>query len=93
MNVSTSLTRGQWVLGQRRRKGMHGSTLSDVPGIFGERHEVALAANSGAMLDGTLTILLAIGSTINTIDLKTAQTFERVSRSHGHDVKILNQTM
>eukprot|EP00959_Pyramimonas_sp_CCMP1952_P261844 5475239-Pyramimonas_sp.AAC.1 len=42
------------------------------------------------MMDGMLAILLDIGSNINIIGLKTAQTFERVSRSHGHDIKKLN---
>eukprot|EP00959_Pyramimonas_sp_CCMP1952_P408669 8564505-Pyramimonas_sp.AAC.1 len=80
MHVFTSLTRNEWVLEQRRRKGMHGTTLSDAPGIFGERHELALAANSGTMIDGLLPILLDVGSNINISGLKTAQTFERVSR-------------
>eukprot|EP00959_Pyramimonas_sp_CCMP1952_P238947 4993746-Pyramimonas_sp.AAC.1 len=61
---------------------MRGTTLSDVPGIFGERHELALVANAGAMVAGMLTILLDIGSNINVIGLETAQTFERISRSH-----------
>eukprot|EP00959_Pyramimonas_sp_CCMP1952_P038693 809857-Pyramimonas_sp.AAC.1 len=65
MNVFTSLTWNDWVLEQRRRNGMYGTTLSAVPGIFGERHELALAANSGAMVDGMLTIPLDIGSNIN----------------------------
>eukprot|EP00959_Pyramimonas_sp_CCMP1952_P319096 6676580-Pyramimonas_sp.AAC.1 len=64
MNVFTSLTRNDWALEQRRRKGMHGTTMSEVPGAFGDRHELALAANSGAMADGTQTILLDIGSNI-----------------------------
>eukprot|EP00959_Pyramimonas_sp_CCMP1952_P015163 320975-Pyramimonas_sp.AAC.1 len=90
MNVFTSLTRNDWVLEQRRRKGMHSTTQSEVPGIFGERHELALAANSRTMVDGMLTTLLDTGSNINIAGLKTAQTFERVSRSHGHDIKKLN---
>eukprot|EP00959_Pyramimonas_sp_CCMP1952_P038555 806915-Pyramimonas_sp.AAC.1 len=53
---------------------------------------IALAANSETMVDGTLTILLDIGSNANIIGLKTAQTFERVSRSHGHGVKKLSLT-
>eukprot|EP00959_Pyramimonas_sp_CCMP1952_P268232 5608608-Pyramimonas_sp.AAC.1 len=92
MNVFTSLTRNDWVLEQRRRKGMHGTTLSEGPGILGERHEQALAANSGAMVYGMLTILLDIGSNVNIMYLKTAQTFERASRSHGSDVEELNST-
>eukprot|EP00959_Pyramimonas_sp_CCMP1952_P332511 6962695-Pyramimonas_sp.AAC.1 len=44
------------------------------------------------MVDGMLTILLDIGSNINIIGLKTAQTFERVSRSHGRDIKKLDLT-
>eukprot|EP00959_Pyramimonas_sp_CCMP1952_P370806 7765947-Pyramimonas_sp.AAC.1 len=44
------------------------------------------------MVGGTLTILLDIGSNINITGLKTAQTFERVSRPHGHDIKRLNLT-
>eukprot|EP00959_Pyramimonas_sp_CCMP1952_P101686 2127337-Pyramimonas_sp.AAC.1 len=67
MNVFTSLTRNDWVLEQRRRKVMYGTTLSAVPGIFGDRHGLALAANSGAMVDGMLAILLEIGSNINII--------------------------
>eukprot|EP00959_Pyramimonas_sp_CCMP1952_P163727 3422913-Pyramimonas_sp.AAC.1 len=90
MNVPTSLTRDDWALEQRRRKGMYGTTLSESPGILGERHELALAANSGTMEGGMLTILLDIGSNINIIGLKTAQTFEQVSCSHGHDIKKLN---
>eukprot|EP00959_Pyramimonas_sp_CCMP1952_P339999 7120665-Pyramimonas_sp.AAC.1 len=35
MNVFTSLTRNDWASGQRRRKAMHGTTRSEVPGIFG----------------------------------------------------------
>eukprot|EP00959_Pyramimonas_sp_CCMP1952_P413783 8669992-Pyramimonas_sp.AAC.1 len=66
---------------------MHGTTLSDVPGVFGEPLELALATNSGTMDDGTLSILLDIHSNINIIGLKTAQTYERVSRSHGCDIK------
>eukprot|EP00959_Pyramimonas_sp_CCMP1952_P122438 2559675-Pyramimonas_sp.AAC.1 len=71
---------------------MRGSTLSDVPGRLGKRHELALAANSGTMVDGMLIIRFDIGSNINIIGLKTAQTFERVSRSRGHDIKKLNLT-
>eukprot|EP00959_Pyramimonas_sp_CCMP1952_P345121 7227703-Pyramimonas_sp.AAC.1 len=67
MHVFTSLSRNDWVLEQRRRKGMYGTTLSEVPGIFGERHEVALAADSGTMVDGILTTPLDIGSNINLI--------------------------
>eukprot|EP00959_Pyramimonas_sp_CCMP1952_P244613 5113210-Pyramimonas_sp.AAC.1 len=65
MNVFTSLSRNDWALEQRRRKGMHGTTLSEGPGICGERHELALAANSGTMMDGMLTTLLDIGSNVN----------------------------
>eukprot|EP00959_Pyramimonas_sp_CCMP1952_P266932 5580795-Pyramimonas_sp.AAC.1 len=46
MNVFTSLSRNDWVLELRRRKGLHGATVSGIHGIFGERHELALAANS-----------------------------------------------
>eukprot|EP00959_Pyramimonas_sp_CCMP1952_P109208 2284141-Pyramimonas_sp.AAC.1 len=49
MNVFTSLSRNEWVLEQRHRKGLHGTTVPEVPGLFGERHELALAANSGTM--------------------------------------------
>eukprot|EP00959_Pyramimonas_sp_CCMP1952_P270542 5655934-Pyramimonas_sp.AAC.1 len=69
---------------------MHGTTFSEVPGVFGERHEEALAANSGTMINGMLTIILDIGSNINTIGLKTAQTVEQVSRPHGHAITRLN---
>eukprot|EP00959_Pyramimonas_sp_CCMP1952_P141323 2958003-Pyramimonas_sp.AAC.1 len=41
------------------------------------------------MVDGMLTILLDIGSNVNIVGLQTAQTFERVSRSRGHDIKKL----
>eukprot|EP00959_Pyramimonas_sp_CCMP1952_P038164 798624-Pyramimonas_sp.AAC.1 len=51
MNVFTSLSRNDWVLEQRRRRGMYGTTLSEVPELFGERHELALAANSGTMVN------------------------------------------
>eukprot|EP00959_Pyramimonas_sp_CCMP1952_P386146 8093007-Pyramimonas_sp.AAC.2 len=45
-----------------------------MPGLFRECRELALAANSGLMInDGT-------------------QTFEQVSRSHGHAIKRLNMT-
>eukprot|EP00959_Pyramimonas_sp_CCMP1952_P453742 9468719-Pyramimonas_sp.AAC.1 len=50
MSVFTSLSRNDRVLEQRRRKGLHGTTVSECPGLFGERHEVALAANSGTMI-------------------------------------------
>eukprot|EP00959_Pyramimonas_sp_CCMP1952_P012919 273313-Pyramimonas_sp.AAC.1 len=42
------------------------------------------------MEDGMLMILLDIGSSVNIVGLQTAQTFERVSRSRGHDTKKLN---
>eukprot|EP00959_Pyramimonas_sp_CCMP1952_P101115 2115224-Pyramimonas_sp.AAC.1 len=38
IDVFTSLSRNDWVLEQRRRRGLHGTTLSEVPGLFGERH-------------------------------------------------------
>eukprot|EP00959_Pyramimonas_sp_CCMP1952_P324760 6797764-Pyramimonas_sp.AAC.1 len=66
-NVFTPLTRSDLVLEQWRRKGLHGITLSEMPGIFGERHELALAANSGTTVDGALLVLLDIGSNINII--------------------------
>eukprot|EP00959_Pyramimonas_sp_CCMP1952_P175193 3661185-Pyramimonas_sp.AAC.1 len=77
MKVSTSLSRKDWVLEQRRHKGLHGATISEVPGIFGQRHVLALVANSGTITNGMLTILLEIGSNINRIGLETAQTFEQ----------------
>eukprot|EP00959_Pyramimonas_sp_CCMP1952_P386298 8095962-Pyramimonas_sp.AAC.1 len=86
------MTRDQWVLDHRRRKGMHGTTLSAVPGVSGERHELALAANSGTRIDEMLIVLRDIGSNINIIGLKTAQTSERVSRSHGRSVEGLKLT-
>eukprot|EP00959_Pyramimonas_sp_CCMP1952_P468097 9492657-Pyramimonas_sp.AAC.1 len=92
MNVFASLLRNDWVLEQRLRKGMYGTTLSEVPGIVGDRDELTLAANSGTMVDGMLTALLDIGSNINIIGLKTAQTFERASPSRGHAIKKLNLT-
>eukprot|EP00959_Pyramimonas_sp_CCMP1952_P280535 5864029-Pyramimonas_sp.AAC.1 len=61
-------TIGCWSRGAAR--GMYGTTLSEVPGIFGERHELALSAHSGTMVDRMLTVLLDIGSNINTIGLK-----------------------
>eukprot|EP00959_Pyramimonas_sp_CCMP1952_P359189 7520957-Pyramimonas_sp.AAC.1 len=42
------------------------------------------------MVDGMLTILLGIVRNINIIGLETIQTFERVFRSHGPDIKKLN---
>eukprot|EP00959_Pyramimonas_sp_CCMP1952_P113317 2368522-Pyramimonas_sp.AAC.1 len=51
-----------------------------------------LAANSGAMIDGMLTIMLDIGCNINIIGLNTARTFEPASRSHGHDITKSNQS-
>eukprot|EP00959_Pyramimonas_sp_CCMP1952_P207441 4339376-Pyramimonas_sp.AAC.1 len=80
MNVFTSLSRNDWVLEQKRRKGMHGTTLSEVPGIFGERNGLALAANSGTMVDGMLTTVLGVGSSIKIIG----------TPSHGHAIKKLN---
>eukprot|EP00959_Pyramimonas_sp_CCMP1952_P283996 5936424-Pyramimonas_sp.AAC.1 len=44
------------------------------------------------MVDGMLTSLLDIGSNIGIIGLKTAQTFERVSHSRGHDIRKVNLT-
>eukprot|EP00959_Pyramimonas_sp_CCMP1952_P312058 6531236-Pyramimonas_sp.AAC.1 len=51
MNAVTSLSRNDWALEQRRRRGLHGTTAPEVPGIFGERHELASAANSGIMIN------------------------------------------
>eukprot|EP00959_Pyramimonas_sp_CCMP1952_P408835 8567767-Pyramimonas_sp.AAC.1 len=90
--ASLHLTRDQWVLDRRRREGMRCATLSAAPGIFGERRELALAANSGHMVDGVLTFLVDIGSNINLFRLKTARAFERVSRPHGHDIAKLDLT-
>eukprot|EP00959_Pyramimonas_sp_CCMP1952_P370056 7750210-Pyramimonas_sp.AAC.1 len=84
------MSRSDWVLEERRRRGMHGTTLSEVPRLFGERRALSLAANSGTMVDGMQTILLDIGSNINIIGLKTAQTSEQVSRSHGHAIEKLH---
>eukprot|EP00959_Pyramimonas_sp_CCMP1952_P081879 1710292-Pyramimonas_sp.AAC.1 len=67
---------------------MHGTTVTTDRGFSGERHELASAANSGTMIDGTLSILLDIGSNISIIGLETAQTFERVSRAQGHDMRL-----
>eukprot|EP00959_Pyramimonas_sp_CCMP1952_P043521 910200-Pyramimonas_sp.AAC.1 len=61
MNAFTSLSRNNWVLEQRRREGLRGTTVSEVPGLFGERHELALAANSGSMINGMLIIILDTG--------------------------------
>eukprot|EP00959_Pyramimonas_sp_CCMP1952_P434877 9105859-Pyramimonas_sp.AAC.1 len=55
---------------------MRGTTLSEVPGLFGESHDLALAANSGTMVDGALTILLDIGSSIDIIS-RTGAPFPR----------------
>eukprot|EP00959_Pyramimonas_sp_CCMP1952_P316411 6622500-Pyramimonas_sp.AAC.1 len=41
------------------------------------------------MVDGMLTVLLGIGNNINIAALKAAQTFTRVSRCYGHDIKKL----
>eukprot|EP00959_Pyramimonas_sp_CCMP1952_P102321 2140431-Pyramimonas_sp.AAC.1 len=54
VDIRTSLhlcheTTGCWSRGAA--KGMHGTTLSEVPGLFGERHELAFAANSGTMMN------------------------------------------
>eukprot|EP00959_Pyramimonas_sp_CCMP1952_P229896 4806640-Pyramimonas_sp.AAC.1 len=65
MNVFTFMSKNQWVPDQRCREGMHGAALSAVPGI--ERHELALAASSGTMIDGMLSVLLDIGSNVNII--------------------------
>eukprot|EP00959_Pyramimonas_sp_CCMP1952_P442845 9270485-Pyramimonas_sp.AAC.1 len=89
MNVFTSLMRNDWAFELRRRKGMPGTALSEVPGVVGERHDWPWP-QSGTMVDGMLTILLGIGSTVNVVGLKTAQTFERAPRSHGHGIKKLN---
>eukprot|EP00959_Pyramimonas_sp_CCMP1952_P230269 4814352-Pyramimonas_sp.AAC.1 len=51
MQVFTPLSINGWALEQRCRKGLHGTTVSEVPGIFGERHELALAANRGTMIN------------------------------------------
>eukprot|EP00959_Pyramimonas_sp_CCMP1952_P352658 7388745-Pyramimonas_sp.AAC.1 len=50
---------------ERCRKGLHGTAVSEVPGIFGERHELALAPKSGTMINGTLIILFDIDNNIN----------------------------
>eukprot|EP00959_Pyramimonas_sp_CCMP1952_P194772 4072882-Pyramimonas_sp.AAC.1 len=84
------MTRDQWALGPRRCKGMHGTALSAAPGIFGERLELSLAAYSGTVVDGMLSILLDIGSNINIIGLKTVLAFARASRSHGHGINKLD---
>eukprot|EP00959_Pyramimonas_sp_CCMP1952_P119293 2493915-Pyramimonas_sp.AAC.1 len=42
------------------------------------------------MVDGMLIILLGIGSNANISGPKTALTFERAPRSHGHDINRLN---
>eukprot|EP00959_Pyramimonas_sp_CCMP1952_P234312 4895930-Pyramimonas_sp.AAC.1 len=65
------------VLEQRRRKGLHGTTVSEVSGIVGERHELVLAASIETMINGMSTILLDLGSTISLFGVKTAQTFEQ----------------
>eukprot|EP00959_Pyramimonas_sp_CCMP1952_P299760 6269929-Pyramimonas_sp.AAC.1 len=92
MNVFTSLSRNDWVLEQRRRKGLLGTTVSEVPGILGERHELALAAYSGTMINGRLIILSDIGSNLDIIGLKTTQNSQQVSHSYGHAIKRLSLT-
>eukprot|EP00959_Pyramimonas_sp_CCMP1952_P421686 8834078-Pyramimonas_sp.AAC.1 len=62
---------------QRRRDGLRGTTVPDVHGISGERHEPGLAAQSGTMINGMLNIILGVGSNIHIIGLKAAQTFEQ----------------
>eukprot|EP00959_Pyramimonas_sp_CCMP1952_P458867 9477331-Pyramimonas_sp.AAC.1 len=52
MTAFTSLSRNEWVLEQRRREGLHGTRVSEVPGQSGEHHELALAADSGTMING-----------------------------------------
>eukprot|EP00959_Pyramimonas_sp_CCMP1952_P428164 8967469-Pyramimonas_sp.AAC.1 len=71
---------------------MHGAALSVVQGIFGERHKLALAANSETMIDGVWITLLDIGSSMHIVGLKTAQAVERSSRSHSHDIIQLDLT-
>eukprot|EP00959_Pyramimonas_sp_CCMP1952_P466784 9490540-Pyramimonas_sp.AAC.1 len=44
------------------------------------------------MINGVLIIILDIGSYIDSIGLKKAQTFEQASRPHGHAIKRLNLT-
>eukprot|EP00959_Pyramimonas_sp_CCMP1952_P380680 7975756-Pyramimonas_sp.AAC.1 len=51
MDAFTSLSRNDWVLEERRREGMHGATVPDMLGLFGERRELALAASSGNVIN------------------------------------------
>eukprot|EP00959_Pyramimonas_sp_CCMP1952_P101273 2118677-Pyramimonas_sp.AAC.1 len=92
MNIFIPLSRHEWALEHRRSKGLHGTTVFEVPGLLGGRHELALAANSGTMVNGMLIIIWDIGSNINIIGLKTTQNFVQISRSHGHAIKRLNLT-
>eukprot|EP00959_Pyramimonas_sp_CCMP1952_P238168 4977133-Pyramimonas_sp.AAC.1 len=84
------MARNQWALDQKRRKGTYGTTVSTVQGVFGEHYELAIASDMETMIDGMLTMMLDVGSNINTIGLRTALTLERASRSHGRDIKRLN---
>eukprot|EP00959_Pyramimonas_sp_CCMP1952_P474068 9502809-Pyramimonas_sp.AAC.1 len=77
VSVFTPVRKDERVLRQRRLKGTHGATVGAVQGYSGDRRELAFAANGGAVIDGMLSNLLAIGNNINIIGLKTAQTFER----------------
>eukprot|EP00959_Pyramimonas_sp_CCMP1952_P422778 8856293-Pyramimonas_sp.AAC.1 len=58
-------------------KGLLGTTVPEVLGTFGGRHELALAANSGTMINGMLNFSLEICSNTNIIGFKTAQHFEQ----------------
>jgi len=66
----THLRKQEWVLEQRRRRDEVGTTLTTVEGAYpyaGERLTLALAANTGTVIDNMLTLLLDIGSNTNII--------------------------
>jgi len=70
-----------------------GATLTTVEGAVpyaGKRLTLALAANTGTMIDNMLTLLLDIGSNINIIGLETAQIFENIALANGHTMRRLN---
>ena len=65
-------------------------TITSVPGAppyERQRPTLALAANTGTLVEGQNTILMDIGSNINIIGLQTAQNFERTIVRHGLSIK------
>ena len=84
------LRKPEWVLEQRRRRNEVGMTTTSVPGAppyDNHRPTLALATNTGTVIQGQNTILMDIGSNINIVGLKTAQNFERTCRDYGLSIK------